>query len=187
MDGVGFAGRMEVLTEPAGRRVWPLETKLRIVAESYAAGASVGEVARRHGLLANQVTRWRRQYRQGELVPRGSPPLPPVVSARLRRAATRETEPMAPGASAADVPPFVPLMLEAEDVLDDPDMGTPADAGAADRPAPSLDAPPAGGGDPGRVEVEAGGVVVRLPGDVSPARLAAIVLALRGAAGGTSA
>ena len=58
MDGSGFVGRMEVVSEPTGRRAWPLETKLRIVAESYASGASgasVGEVARRHGLLANQA------------------------------------------------------------------------------------------------------------------------------------
>ena len=164
--------------------MWPLETKLRIVAESYADGASVGEVARRHGLLANQVTRWRRQYRQGELVPRGSPPLPPVTPAWSRPLSSAPTP---SDQAACDPPPFVPLVLEAEDVFDDPDMGAPVDAPASDRPAPSLDASPAGGGDPGRVEVEAGGVVLRLPGDVSPARLAAIVAALRGAAGGTPA
>ena len=81
MDRVGSAGRMEVLAEPAGRRVRPLEAKLRVVAESCAEGASVGEVARRHGLLANRVARWRQQYRQGEPVPRGGPPLPPVAPA----------------------------------------------------------------------------------------------------------
>lgn len=187
MAGSGFAGRMEVLSEPTGRRAWPLETKLRIVAESYAAGALVGEVARRNGLLANQVTRWRRQYRQGELVPRGSPPLPPMMPASGGRAAFCPEGSAPPAAGAAsDLPAFVPLMLEDGDVAEGMDDGTLLDVVA---PAPQASSPGVSdaraveAADPGRIEVEAGGVVVRLPGDVAPARLAAIAAALRGAAG----
>ena len=192
MEGSGFAGRMEVLAEPTGRRAWPLETKLRIVVESCAAGVSVGEVARRNGLLANQVTRWRRQYRQGELVPRGSPPLPPMMPASAGRAASCPQVDALPATGAAsDLPAFVPLMLEdgggqVRGVVEGMDDGTPLHAAAPAPPASSLelsDARAVEAADPGRIEVEAGGVVVRLPGDVAPARLAAIVAALRGAAG----
>lgn len=181
MDGSGFVGRMEVLAEQTGRRAWPLETKLRIVAESYASGASVGEVARRNGLLANQVTRWRRQYRQGELVPRGSPPLPPMMPASGGHVASCP-EVGAPAAAGAvsDLPAFVPLVLEDGDVAEGTDGTAPAPAASS---LEVSDARPIEAADPGRIEVEAGGVVVRLPGDVAPARLAAIVAALRGAAG----
>ena len=58
MDGVGFAGWMEVIERPCGRRTWPVETKLRGMAESCVPGATVGEVARRHRLQPGQVTTW---------------------------------------------------------------------------------------------------------------------------------
>ena len=128
IDGSGFAGRMEVLAEPSGRRAWPLETKLRIVAESYADDASVGEVARRHGLQSNQVTCWRRLYRRGELVPRGSPPLPPIASEAVRSPG--------PLPVASDLPDFVPLVLEEPDAPAPSGMlGAASEAGArsADR------------------------------------------------------
>lgn len=43
------------------RRSWSREEKEQIVAESYAPGASVSEVARRHDVNANMVFTWRRQ------------------------------------------------------------------------------------------------------------------------------
>lgn len=176
MDGVGFAGRMEVIEQPCGRRTWPVETKLRVVAESYVPGASVGEVARRHGLQPGQVTTWRRLYRQGELVPRGSPPLPPVVNGPVRAART-PSAPVAEPDGAIDAPPaFVPLMVAGE--------GAPS---GSDDPPPSPAPPlaPSAGSD--RIEVEVAGVVVRLPGGVSAGRLAEVAAALRGMAGGSSA
>ncbi|TDL74143.1 hypothetical protein E2L08_16540 [Palleronia sediminis] len=42
------------------------------MAESYVPGVLVGDVALWHELLPSQLTTWRRHYRQGELVPRGS-------------------------------------------------------------------------------------------------------------------
>lgn len=49
------------------RRMHTLEAKRRIVAEACAPGASVAEIARRHGLNANLLFSWRRQYHQGVL------------------------------------------------------------------------------------------------------------------------
>ncbi len=47
-----------------------LELKCQIVEETLAAGASVARVARAHGVNANQVFAWRRQYQRGLLQPR---------------------------------------------------------------------------------------------------------------------
>ena len=42
------------------RRTWSADQKQRIIAESFAPGASVAEVARRYGLNANMLFTWRR-------------------------------------------------------------------------------------------------------------------------------
>ena len=47
------------------RRRWAPAEKARIVAESFAADAVVTEVARRHGVRANLLHRWRLQAREG--------------------------------------------------------------------------------------------------------------------------
>ena len=59
-----------------GRRRWSSSEKARIVEESLAPGAVVAEVARRHGVYANLLHRWRREARvasraapQARLVP----------------------------------------------------------------------------------------------------------------------
>ena len=63
----GFAGRMEVSSGPTGRRRWPGEVKARIIAESYAPGGRVAEVARAHGTTRGQIYDWRRLARDGLL------------------------------------------------------------------------------------------------------------------------
>jgi transposase len=55
--------RIEVITGADTRRRWSEETKARIVAESFAEGAVVAQVARRHGLRPQQVFDWRRELR----------------------------------------------------------------------------------------------------------------------------
>ena len=62
------AFRLEVLEGPTGRRRWPDEVKARIVAETFAPGVRVVDVARRHGLRPQHVSTWRRSARQGKLV-----------------------------------------------------------------------------------------------------------------------
>lgn len=55
----------------------------RIVEETLAPGSSVAQVAREHGINANQVFQWRRLYRDGRLtgVRRGGTKLLPVTVA----------------------------------------------------------------------------------------------------------
>src|SRR5437870_263412 len=55
--------RVEVISGVARRRRWPRSEKGRIVAESYAPGASATAVAVRLGLHRNQIFAWRRQFR----------------------------------------------------------------------------------------------------------------------------
>ena len=50
------------------RRFRSVELKRQIVEETFEAGTSVAVIARRHGVNANQVFSWRRQYHRGELV-----------------------------------------------------------------------------------------------------------------------
>jgi transposase len=51
---------VEVLSGPERRRRWSEEQKRAIVAEAFAPGASVREVARRADIVAGQIYRWRR-------------------------------------------------------------------------------------------------------------------------------
>jgi transposase len=54
--------RVEVLPGPERRR-WSAEQKRSIVAEAFAPGASVCEVARRRDVVAGQIYRWRNELR----------------------------------------------------------------------------------------------------------------------------
>ncbi len=63
------------------RRTWTEALKREIVAASYEPGASAPVVARRYDVNTNQLFIWRRQYRDGMLVPIGAdrPALLPVT------------------------------------------------------------------------------------------------------------
>jgi transposase len=58
---------IQVRGEESKRRFRTVEEKRRIVEETLEPNASVARVARAHGVNANQVFGWRRQYRQGLL------------------------------------------------------------------------------------------------------------------------
>ena len=55
--------RVEVLSGPERRRRWSADQKRSIVAEAFAPGASVCEVARRADVVPGQIYRWRQQLR----------------------------------------------------------------------------------------------------------------------------
>ena len=50
------------------RRSWSMDEKRRMIAESREPGASVAQVALRHGVNANLLFTWRRQLAAGALV-----------------------------------------------------------------------------------------------------------------------
>ena len=65
-------GLVELLGGRERRRRWSAEEKLRIVAESHEAGASVRAVAARNDVYPSLLHNWRRQVREGRLA-RSSP------------------------------------------------------------------------------------------------------------------
>src|SRR3954471_22437388 len=79
-------GRVDIRVGVGRRRRWSVATKGRIVAESYAPGAVVSEVARRHDMSPQHLVGWRKAARAGLLT------LP-----------------------ADEVPIFVPIVREARD------------------------------------------------------------------------
>ncbi len=67
-DESGRIDRLEVLEGPSGRRTWPDDVKARVVLESYAPGAKVCDVARRHGMAPQHLSTWRGLAKKGKLV-----------------------------------------------------------------------------------------------------------------------
>jgi transposase-like protein len=64
--------------------------KLEIVQLTLKSGASVAEVARVHGVNANQVFKWRRAFERGELSESSTALVPVTVETRVDN--SRETE-----------------------------------------------------------------------------------------------
>ena len=64
----GEVSRLEVIEGPTGRRRRTKAERARIAAESLVPGASVADVARRHGTTRWQVYDWRKKLRTGQLV-----------------------------------------------------------------------------------------------------------------------
>jgi transposase len=70
---------VEAASQVKKRQKRSVEEKRRIVEETFAAGASVARVARRHAVNANQVFYWRKKYREGRLGKGPSSQLLPVT------------------------------------------------------------------------------------------------------------
>jgi transposase len=62
----GFAGRLEVIEGPTGRRQRTRAEKARMVAESLMPGVRVADVARKYGATRWQVYDWRKRLRRQE-------------------------------------------------------------------------------------------------------------------------
>jgi len=83
------------------RRVRPEDEKRRIVAETYERGASVSEVARRHGLNANLLFTWRRVM--GRVAPASAEEPPRFVPAVIVTEAEAASTPVPPPAGAMEI------------------------------------------------------------------------------------
>jgi transposase-like protein len=83
--GPEIVRRIELITGTGRRRCWSSDDKVRMVVESLEPGATVSEVARRHGLSPQQLFAWRREARamSGESTEVRRPPRLPWL-ARLR-------------------------------------------------------------------------------------------------------
>ena len=97
------------------RRSWSAEEKRRIVDEAMVPGASVAEIARRHGVNANLVFTWCRAARSA----------PSVTAAELTVSATRLEGDASPAAT--EVYAFVPVGVIGRSVAGagDPRIGVP--------------------------------------------------------------
>jgi transposase len=69
MGGVQQSDRVVALKNGGTRTFRSKEERRRIVEETLQRGASVSVVARAHDVNANQVFKWRRQYREARLDP----------------------------------------------------------------------------------------------------------------------
>jgi len=86
VDVSELGGRMDIRIG-VGRR-WSVEAKGRVVAESYAPGAVVSEVARRQEIAPQHLFAWRKAARSGRLalpVDAATPMFVPVVASLTRR------------------------------------------------------------------------------------------------------
>ena len=76
----GYAGRLDVIAGPTGRRRRTEAERARIAAESLVPGAIISEIAQRYGLTRWQVYDWRRRLRAGRMtLPTESLPSPAFV------------------------------------------------------------------------------------------------------------
>jgi transposase len=82
VDASERRGRVDIRVGVGRRRRWSDEAKGRIVAESYAPGAVVSEVARRHDISPQHLFVWRKAARAGQLSlpPNEAPAFVPLVS-----------------------------------------------------------------------------------------------------------
>ena len=88
VDASEVRGRVDIRVGVGRRRRWSDDAKGRIVAESYAPGAVVSEVARRYDISPQHLFVWRKAARAGQLIlpMDDAPALIPVVAARLEAA-----------------------------------------------------------------------------------------------------
>ena len=84
--------RVEVITGTGRRRQFSVDDKARIIEETRAPGAVVSDVARRHGLMPQQLFTWRRLARQPVVSdPAPEPPMfvPAVIDTSSPRSEPR--------------------------------------------------------------------------------------------------
>jgi transposase len=153
--GAGSVRRIELFTGTGRRRRWSSEDKVRIVVESFEGGATVSEVARRHGLSPQQLFAWRRAARtmSGHSAEAAAGPAAPAVVCKASR------ESPAPPQPAEQAPAFAQVVIAA---------GSPPSAS----PAPK-------GKVSGTIEIVIGDTSVRVIGQVAIEAITAALRAVR--------
>jgi transposase len=134
----GSVHRLEVISGAGRRRSFSDDFKARVVEETLAPGAVVSRVARRRGLTPQQVFTWRRQAREASS-----------------------------GEGAAEVPMFVPAVVEAG-----PSAAPAMPAGKAERKR-------RGGSADAMIEIEIAGTVIRVGRGADAEMVAAVIAALK--------
>lgn len=86
-------GPIEVITSVQRRRRWSPEEKRAILEEAELPGNSLSAVARKYGVIANQLFHWRKLMREGALVAVGADEhVVPASEAKQLKARIRELE-----------------------------------------------------------------------------------------------
>jgi transposase len=98
VDGTDTLQRVEIITGTGRRRRWSADAKAAIVAESFASGASVSAVARRHDISPSLLFLWRRQEASemvAENAAAGAPPafVPVAITDSQSSSRSRDVQP----------------------------------------------------------------------------------------------
>jgi len=98
-----------VMTDKLGRRSGPrrqytIAEKRSMVEQTHVPGASVPEVALRHGVNANLLSVWRRLYEQGRLIEGAAPKQPVLLPVKVSTPTLLPTERAASPKPAAKAP-----------------------------------------------------------------------------------
>lgn len=103
---------VEVRVDTRGRKRRSVAEKLSIVQLTMEPGASVAEIARTHGVNANQVFKWRRLFAKGQLSEARSTALLPVTITTDLEKPDRAAEASSTGAIHIELPGRAVLTVE---------------------------------------------------------------------------
>ena len=104
VDASERRGGVDIRVGVGRRRRWRAEDKGRIVAESYAPGAVVSEVARRHDIPPQHLFAWRKAARAGRLtLPAEEAPMFVPVVTTIREVGAAEAATNGPGSIVIEI------------------------------------------------------------------------------------
>lgn len=103
---------VDVRVDTRGRKRRSVAEKLSIVQLTMEPGASVAEIARTHGVNANQVFKWRRLFAKGQLSEARSTALLPVTITTDLEKPDRAAEASSTGAIHIELPGRAVLTVE---------------------------------------------------------------------------
>jgi transposase len=104
VDASERRGGVDIRVGVGRRRRWRSEDKGRIVAESYAPGAVVSEVARRHDITPQHLFAWRKAARAGRLIlPAEEAPMFVPVVTTIREVGAADAAANGPGSIVIEI------------------------------------------------------------------------------------